>query len=125
MAFANSLKNSAARAPSTTQVIARKRHGHHRPDTGFSFNGHDAIGNAAYRQNRRLRRRDDRAEGIDLVHAKIAQRKCSTANICRPQPPRRARSVNSRRSADFRNLRRFRFVNHRAETTPSFTPSPR
>ena len=72
-------------------MIARQCQSHHRADRRLAVHGDDAIGDAADGKNCGLRRRDDRIERIDVVHAEIGDRECSV----RPHRPasvgRRAR----------------------------------
>jgi hypothetical protein len=68
-------------------MIAGDGKRHHGADRGLALHGYNAIGDAAHGKNRSLRRRDDGAELIHLIHAKVADRKCGIGNIRRPQLP--------------------------------------
>src|ERR1022692_1202163 len=68
-------------------VIAWDGERHHGPDRGLALHGYDPVGNASDRENRGLRRGDDRAELIDLIHAEVADSKCGVGNIRWPQLP--------------------------------------
>ncbi len=50
---------------------------------GRPSDGHDPVSNASHRENRRLRRTDNRAESIDLIHAEVADSESCTCNIGR------------------------------------------
>ncbi len=68
-------------------MVAGKRDRHHRANARLAVDRDHAIGDASHGENRGLRRRDDRAERIDLVHPQIADGERPAGNIGGPQTP--------------------------------------
>src|SRR5580700_12024352 len=99
-------------------VITSERYRHHWPNTGLAIDGNYPIGDGSNREYGGLRGRNDGAEGVNLVHPEIAERKGPSANIGRAQTSR-PRSL--RESMPLRGylteLRTVRFGDHRPHDT--------
>ncbi len=83
---------------------------------GLALHGHDAIDYGSNRENGGLRRRDDRAELIHLIHPEVADGEGGIRNVGWPQfpGPRSIGDVPSLRR-DFRQTRAMRVVYHRGD----------
>ena len=68
-------------------MITSERYRHHWPNTGLAIDGNHPIGDGSNREYGGLRGRNDGAEGVNLVHPEIAERKGPSANIGREQTP--------------------------------------
>src|SRR5262245_15100049 len=66
-------------------VVAGERQYHRRLDGGLAVQRDDTIRDTADGENRRLRRIDDRVEGIDAVHTEVADREGPALDVGRPQ----------------------------------------
>ena len=53
-------------------MIARESQSHHGADCGPAVDGYDAVGDRAHGENRGLRRGNDGAEGVHVIHAEVA-----------------------------------------------------
>src|ERR1700686_5164734 len=53
-------------------VITGESHGHHGTDSRLAIDGDHAVSDTAYRENRRLRRDNNRCELVHMIHAEIA-----------------------------------------------------
>src|SRR5579859_5330279 len=62
-------------------VVAGDGHSHHGPDGGLAVNGGDAVSNAPDSKDCSLRRRDDRAELVNLIHAEIADGESGVGDV--------------------------------------------
>ncbi len=66
-------------------VVAGKSQRHHRPNARLTGDWHHAICDASHGENGGLRRADDGAESVDLIHAKIADGESWVRDIGRAQ----------------------------------------
>src|SRR5207253_10043439 len=70
--LADITQKGCGRSTISDTVITGKSQSDHRTDAGLPDHWHNAIGNAPHGKDRRLRRSDNGAESVDVIHAKIA-----------------------------------------------------
>src|ERR1022692_2999252 len=68
-----------------TARIAACRGGGVGPDGGLAVHGDYALGDAAHREDCGLRRGDDRAELVHVIHAEVADGERGVGNVGRAQ----------------------------------------
>src|SRR5262249_51811803 len=74
----------AARSVERTMVAGQREH-HRGLDDRLAADRDDAVGDAAGSEDRRLRRIDDGVEGVDAVHAEVADGEAAALDVRGPQ----------------------------------------
>src|SRR5207253_11519147 len=83
--LADITQKGCGRSTISDTVITGKSQSHHRTDAGLPVHWHNAIGNAPHGKDRRLRRSDNGAESVNVIHPKIGEGESYVRDVARAQ----------------------------------------